>query len=263
MSVLSVPVRIDSPSNPRIKALARLRSRRHRDATGRFLVEGAREVRRALAAGVDVDTLYLAPDLGADPREWSGADVPVVELGPAAFDKVAYGRDGVLAVARCFATELGRIPWDRPDLLVLVVEGIEKPGNLGAMLRTAAAAGAHGVVVADPTVDVFNPNVVRASTGAVFTVPLAVTSSEAAIDRLQDAQVPTVAAVVTGGIPPWDADLAGRVAIVVGREDTGLSPRWVDAADGLLTLPVAGGVDSLNASVAAAVLLYEGVRQRT
>lgn len=262
-AVPSDAVRIDSPSNPRVKGLVRLRSRRAREAEGRFLVEGAREVRRALDAGVTVETLYLCPDLGASPEDWADAGVPFVELSASAFGKAAYGRDGVLAVARCFPVDLGRIPWDRPGLFLLVADGIEKPGNLGAMLRTAAAAGAAGVVVADPTVDVFNPNVVRASTGALFGLAVGVATGAEVIERLRREGVRIFAAVTEGGDPPWDRDLTGRAAFVVGREDRGLSADWVAAADGVVTLPLTGNVDSLNAAVAAAVLLYEAVRQRS
>lgn len=262
--VPSTAVRIDSPSNPRVKALARLRDRRHREREGRFLVEGAREVRRAVAAGVVVEALYLAPDLGVDPGAWEQLGAPVVELGAAAFEKAAYGRDGVLAVARTFPTDLERIPWDTPDLFLLVADGVEKPGNLGAMLRTAAGAGADGVIVADPAVDVFNPNVVRASVGALFSTPVAVAAADQVRAWLHRRRVSILAAVTTGGVAPWDTDLTGPVALVVGREDRGLSAPWIEAADRLLTLPVAAGaVDSLNASVAAAVLLYEAVRQRS
>ena len=255
--------RIDSPSNPRVKALARLRDRRHRRTEERFLVEGSREVRRALDAGIDVETLYLCAELGADTAAWEGSGLEVVELSLRAFEKVAYGRDGVLAVARTFPTDFGRIPWDRPGVLLLVAEGIEKPGNLGAMLRTAAGAGADGVIVADPTVDVFNPNVVRASTGALFALPVAVGSSEEVRSRLREASVATLVAVTTRGRAPWQIDLTGRVAIIVGPEDRGLSDAWIDAADDRVTIPLTNAVDSLNASVAAAVLLYEAVRQRS
>ncbi len=258
-----MPVRIDSPSNPRVKALVRLRTRRRRDREGRFLIEGAREVRRALDAGVDVEALYLCPDLGSEPERWDDADVEVVELGSAAFEKIAYGRDGVLAVARTFPTGLDRIPWDRPRCSILVAVGVEKPGNLGAMLRTAAGAGVDGVVVADPVVDVFNPNVVRASTGALFAVPVAVADADAVRSRLRSAPLTLLAAVTDGGRAPWEIDLSEGTAIVIGPEDRGLSPAWTAAADQLTTIPLAGTVDSLNASVAAAVLLFELVRQRS
>jgi TrmH family RNA methyltransferase len=146
--------------------------------------------------------------------------------------------------------------------LLLVVESIEKPGNLGTMLRTAAAVGVSGVVVADPTTDPFNPNVIRASLGLVFTVPLAVTSSSAAIDWLGDASVSIVATSPEASLAHYDADLTGATAIVVGSEQYGLSAAWFDGADQRVTIPMPGAADSLNAATAAAVVLFEALRQR-
>jgi TrmH family RNA methyltransferase len=144
----------------------------------------------------------------------------------------------------------------------LVVESIEKPGNLGTMLRTAAAAGVTGVVVADPTTDPFNPNVIRASLGLVFTVALAVTSSSTAIDWLRDAGVSIVATSPDVSLAHHDADLTGATAIVVGSEQYGLSEAWLAAADQRVVIPMPGAVDSLNAATAAAVVLFEALRQR-
>jgi TrmH family RNA methyltransferase len=167
----------------------------------------------------------------------------------------------LLAVARRFDTGLSRL---RPgsDPLLLVAESIEKPGNLGTMLRTAEAAGADAVVAADPTTDPFNPNVVRASLGTLFRVPLAVAGSEETLAWLRDHGIRSYAATPEGAVPLWEADLTGAVALVVGSEQYGLSEAWMDAADGRVVIPMPGSVDSLNAAMAAGILLFEAVRQR-
>ncbi len=250
---------IASPANPRIKELVRLRtSRRERDGSGRFVVEGEREVERALAGGVEVEALYVAGDAGS-----FATAAPVTRVEPAAFAKASYrGTEaGVIAVARQFplaldAIELGETP------LVLVAESVEKPGNLGAMLRTAAAAGASAVLVADPVVDVFNPNAVRASVGALFMVPVAVAPPDAVRVWLGEAAVPWWAASVHGRRPYWEADLGAPAALVVGSEQSGLSAGWLTDPERTVVIPTPGPVASLNASVSAALLLFEAARQR-
>ncbi len=260
---------IASPSNPRVKALLRLRRRRERDATGRFLIDGVREVGRALAAGVEIDGLYLGPGAGDDADAAAlrdaaaarGASITTMATEP--FRRVAYGdrERGAVAVARQFPTELAGV--DLPPVpLLLVVEAVEKPGNLGTMLRTAAAAGVDAVVVCDPATDVFNPNVIRASLGAVFDVPLAVTGSAAARAWLAARAVPWWASSAAGTAALWAADLTGPAAVVVGSEDSGLGPEWLTDGERVLRIPTADRQESLNAAVAAALLLYEARRQR-
>ncbi len=260
---------ITSPQNDRIKALVRLRNRRERDRTGRFLVEGYREVRRAVEAGLDIDELYTCPALylGSDePRlarlaEEAGATL--FEVADAPFRKASY-RDrpeGLLAVVRQFDIDPASLD-PGPDPLFLVAESIEKPGNLGTMLRTAEAAGAAGLIAADPTTDPFNPNVVRASLGTLFRVPLAVASSSEALTWLNDRGIRTVAATPHADTPHYDLDLRGPVALVVGSEQYGLSEEWLVGADHRVVIPMPGSVDSLNAAMAAGILLFEAVRQR-
>jgi TrmH family RNA methyltransferase len=188
-----------------------------------------------------------------------------VEAAAEPFRKAAYRShpDGLLAVARSFPTGLDRIPrrGRRGPPLLLVVEAIEKPGNLGTMLRTADGAGADAVIVADPATDVFNPNVVRSSQGALFLIPVAVGSTAAVRAALGERGVTAFAASPAAAHDVWDADLTGPTAIVVGSEHAGLSPAWDGGTVGV-RLPMAGASDSLNAAAAAAVLLYEAVRQR-
>ena len=253
---------ITSPTNPRVKAFAALKKARDRRETGLFLIEGRREVDRALTAGVEIEQILLCPSLLgplATPLDFGGE---TLELGESAFAKVALSQNpaGIIAVARQFDTSLAHID-PGPYPLLLVVERIEKPGNLGAMLRTADAAGVDAVLVADPVSDVFNPNVVRASQGALFSVPLAVTSTAEIIAWLRAREI-----VVVGGYPEataelWESDLTAPTAMLVGAEDAGISAVW----EGLATpvrIPMAGIGDSLNASVSAGILLFEAFRQR-
>jgi TrmH family RNA methyltransferase len=258
---------ITSTSNPRIKALARLKQRRHRDAEGRFPIEGARAVIRAVEAGWPLVEALFAPELASGDAvvaraALEGTGVGVIELSDEAFRKIAYRQhpDGVLAIGetRPLGIDALQLP-ERP--LLLVVEAIEKPGNLGAMLRTADGAGADAVIAVDTATDPFNPNVVRASQGALFEVPLAVTPAAAAISHLEDRGVSILAAGPSGGAAPWEVDLTGPVALVVGNEHAGLSATWAGLPS--ISIPMAGKADSLNAASAAAVLLYEAVRQRS
>ncbi len=262
--------RITSTANPRVKHLVRLRRRRDRDQDRRFLIEGFRELSRAVEAGVAIETLYHCPELYLGENEpalvealaASGADV--MELGESACRKASY-RDrpeGLLAVAEQFPTDLERLMLPH-HALVLVLESIEKPGNLGTMLRTAEAAGVQGVIVCDPTTDPFNPNVVRASLGTLFLVPLAVSTTDETISWLRERGVSILASTPDGEVPHWEAGYRGSVAIVVGSEQLGLSDRWLEAADQRVIIPMAGHADSLNAAMATGILLFEAVRQRS
>lgn len=252
--------RITSTANPLVKDLGRLRSSRHRRRQQRFLIEGHRELTRALAAGIPVETVIVCPQLGGAALPEAGE---VIEMAEAPFRKLSIRQspDGVLGVAPFLATDLARLAFPAPAL-VLWLEGVEKPGNLGAMLRTADAVGVDAVVVTDPGTDVHNPGVVRASQGALFTVPVAVASSDEVRARFA-AEAIRVAALSPGAAAGlWEADLSGSLAVAVGAEDRGLSEETLAAADIRCSIPMAGTIDSLNASVAAAVVLYEVARRR-
>jgi TrmH family RNA methyltransferase len=269
------PPRIDSAANPRIKAAVALRDRRDRERTGQTIVDGAREARRALESGARPITAYVATDVltgadaGADARaavdlaRSGGAEI--VEVGPRAFERLAFGdrADGIVLVVETPPTGLEVLALDLldHDPLLVVVEGLEKPGNLGAILRSADGAGADGVIAVGGT-DVFNPNVVRASIGTVFSVPVATASVGDTRTWLDDQEIRIVAAIVDAEQVHTDADLTGPLAIVLGSEALGLSPVWRRAGIVPVRLPMLGVADSLNASVAAAVLLYEARRQR-
>ncbi len=250
---------ITSPANPKIKSLAKLKDRRGREKAQRFLIEGARELGRAIDAGIPVEEIVYAPRLASDAAGRIVAETTsVTTVAEAPFHKLTMRQnpDGIIGVAATWRRSLDDITLG----LVLIVEAIEKPGNLGAMLRTADAAGA-AVVVADPSVDPFNPNVVRASQGSLFAVPFVVAG---AADAAAWAAGRGAVIVTTPDAPTslWDADLTGPVAIVVGSEHSGVTDTWREVGTPV-RIPMEGSADSLNASVAAAVLLYEAVRQQS
>lgn len=261
---------IASPANSRIKALIRLRERRQRDATRTFIVEGYRELLRFADAGLAMRTLFICPELFVGVNESALVDrcrdsgAEIVEVGAVPFRKASY-RDrpeGLLAVADQFDTGLDRIPLTGTPL-VLVAESIEKPGNLGTMLRTAEAAGLSGVIVTDPTTDPYNPNVVRASLGTMFAVPIAIADTPSAIAHLRAVGLRIVATTPDATLPHYQADLRGPTALVIGSEQYGLSKLWLDAADTGVVIPMPGSVDSLNAAMAAGIIMFEAVRQRS
>lgn len=244
------PPVITSPDNPRVKDVLRLRRSRERRASGLFVAEGRREVERAIAAGLTVTETFVASELVDDwPHQHTEVTARVLA-------KMAYRSEpeGVLAIVEAPHRAL-------PDnaTLILVAVGIEKPGNLGAMARTADAAGADALLVADARSDPWNPNAIRASTGAVFTLPII----EATREEIEQLPMQRVAAVVDAPTRLSEADLREPTALIVGAEDTGLDDHWQAAADLHVAIPMKGRtVDSLNASTAAAILLYETLRQR-
>ncbi len=241
-------VEITSPANPQIKQARRLRERRERQATGRCLIEGWREVARAQGAGVVFDALYYAGDPG------EGVDLAgAIEVAPRVMARLAVRESGVVAVAEIPARPLAALP--RPARPVyLVADGVEKPGNLGAILRSADGAGVDGVVVCGGT-DLWNPNVVRASLGTCFTVPVAEAGAEAAIAWL--AGLPIVVATPEAETLYRDAELWG--GLVVGREDSGVSAPWRAAATEVVRIPMRGVADSLNVAQTATLLAYSAV----
>ncbi|MGH3650888.1 MAG: TrmH family RNA methyltransferase [Acidimicrobiia bacterium] len=249
---------ITSPGNDRITRLVRLRQRRQRDAEGVFVVEGERLYRRALAAG-------MTPELTlVDDQALTDTTGPTLTVEPSLLDKVSYRQrsQGLVAIFPQIETGLHTLAVTSNPLL-LIAENIEKPGNLGAMLRSAAAADVEGLVTVGGTVDPHNPNVVRSSTGALFTVPLALSDWDELGAWARARGIRVIGATPTAATLLWDIDLTGAVAVVIGSEDLGLSGRATQLADALTAIPQAqGGVDSLNASVAAAVILFEAVRQR-
>jgi RNA methyltransferase, TrmH family len=252
---------ITSVDNPRVKEVVRLRRGRERRASGLLVVEGRREVERALAAGLAFRAVYVAPELlGAfapPPAPRTAPPQPgAEEVSARVLRHMAYRAEpeGIVAVVEAPVRAL-----PANATLVLVAVGVEKPGNLGAMARAADAAGADALLVADGVVDPWNPNAIRASTGAVFSLPIVATT----LDELRTLPLARVAAVVGSARHYTDTDLRSPTALIVGAEDQGLDERWRASADSVVSIPMLGStVDSLNASAAAAVLLFEAVRQR-
>jgi TrmH family RNA methyltransferase len=258
-----------SPSNPRIKSIARMRDRRERESTGLTLVDGAREARRALDAGVDVVEAFVCEPLlaGEDARAALDAlrdrRVPITATTEQAFAKIAFGdrAEGLVVVVRSPTRGLDDLTLPGEPLLI-VVEGVEKPGNIGAILRSADGAGADAVIAASPRTDLANPNAIRASAGTIFAVPTAAATTSDVIDWLREHRIRSIAARVDAEQPYTEADLTGPLAIVLGTETQGLTDAWHAADVEAVRLPMHGVADSLNVSVAAAVLLYEARRQR-
>jgi TrmH family RNA methyltransferase len=265
---------IESASNPRIKAALRLRERRERDATGLTLVDGGREALRAMEAGAVVESAFVCPPLIATNEAKRvaeklsqsfgpfGAAIEYAEVGERAFERLAYGdrADGVILVVRAPRAELADLQLPA-EPLVVVTEDVEKPGNVGAIIRSADAVGADAVIAVGGT-DLFNPNVIRASVGTVFSMPVAAASAGDTAAWLRGRNVRIVASIVDAGRLHVEADLRGPLAIVLGSEATGLSDAWRTPDVEAVCLPMAGIADSLNVSIAAAVLLYEAWRQR-
>ena len=297
--------KITSLQNPRLKQLVKLRDRRPRDEAGLFLIEGYREVKRALEAGVRPVELYCGADwfLGVNEpaliEEAGRCGAQVFDLSKEAFAKVSYRDrpDGLLAVARQWRRTLADLdnlldpanqagggdgPPGRPsnsarpavapyprgqaaapaDPFILVIEAIEKPGNLGTILRSADAAGIGAVIVCDPVTDIFNPNVVRSSTGVLFSMPIVVADSAEVRAWLGAHRIRAVATTPAAKALYSDVDLRGPLAIIMGSEQYGLSEFWLKASDLLVRIPMAGQADSLNVAMATVIALFEAVRQR-
>ena len=260
---------ITSLQNPRIKNLVRLRDRRPRDEQKVFPVEGYRAISRALERKVPIRELYYAPDwfLGSNEEDLiaatEAAGARLFELTKTVFAKIAY-RDrpeGLLAIVDQWAPTLEDLKLGDPPFL-LVVESIEKPGNLGTILRSADAAGVDAVIVCDPVTDLFNPNVVRSSTGVLFAVDVAIQSSDEVIRWLKDRRIRIVATTPHSDTLYTRADLTGPLAVVMGSEQFGLSRTWLEACDLPVRIPMAGQADSLNVAMATLITLFEAVRQR-
>lgn len=260
---------ITSLQNPRVKQLVKLRDRRLRDEAGVFLVEGYRQIRRALEKSVTLTELYYAPEwfLGENEpaliAQAEAAGARLFELSKAAFAKVAYRErpDGLLAVAPQWRRSLDDLKLSSAPFL-LVVEAIEKPGNLGTILRSADAAGCDGVIVCDPVTDIFNPNVVRASTGVLFSVPLVIAESREVQAWLKARGIRTTATTPHTDNLYTQTDLTGPLAVIMGSEQYGLSEFWMQNSDVLVRIPMAGQADSLNVAMATIITLFEAVRQR-
>ena len=265
----SAYLELTSVSNARVRTLVNLRRRRQRDQLGLMLVEGYEELSLALTAGAVPATLYVCPDLVRDAgnlrtvAEVAALGTEIVMVNTRVFERIAYREspDGWLAVVQTVPTDLAALRLS-PNPLALVCESVEKPGNLGAMLRTADAVGADAVVAATPITDWGNPNIVRASKGTVFAVPVAAADSTDVLAWARAGGLRVVAATPDTDTVFTDVDLAGPTAIAVGSEKHGLTSTWLESADVRVRIPMAGLANSLNVATSAAIILYEAHRQR-
>jgi TrmH family RNA methyltransferase len=252
---------ITSKSNPKIKNVVKLQKSSERREQNRIIIEGRREIERAVACGFVVDTLFICNDILKESVNIAANHVEEVTLE--VFEKIAYreGSDGLLAVAIPKYADLKSFK-PKKNPLIIVLETVEKPGNLGAIMRTADAAGVDAVIIADPRTDLYNPNAIRASIGTIFSVPLFASSSEECINWLRENNIKIYCTYLKASIDYLEADFKQGSAIVMGTEATGISDIWVDAADQNLIIPMNGIADSLNVSVTTAIVVFEAIRQR-
>ncbi len=260
-----------STRNAGVKRVMRLRRRRARDRERLFLIEGYRELLRAVEAGLPLESVYHCPPfyLGSNEpalldRACHACGARLLETAPAVFARLSYRDrpDGLLAVAPQPAWTLDRLPAPPPDPLYVVATAIEKPGNLGTLLRTADAVGAAALIACDPVTDLFNPNVVRASVGTLFTVPAAQADAAATRRWLTARGVRTVVTTPAAERCYTDHDLTGALAVVLGNEQFGLDAAWLSGAHGAVSIPMLGRADSINVAMAGTALLFEALRQR-
>ncbi|NDV79213.1 RNA methyltransferase [Dysgonomonas sp. 511] len=259
--------KITSLQNLRIKNIVKLAKAKERRSQGLFIIEGARELSLALMAGYKLDSVFICPEL------FEKTDYPdvlnsieqdkIYEVSEAVFEKIAYreGSDGLLALAKPRKHGLENLELSA-NPFVIVLEAVEKPGNLGAILRTADAAQVDAVIICDPATDLYNPNVIRSGVGCLFTVQTAVCGSEEAFAYLQKNNIRTFAAELTASNWYQDTDFAKPSAIIMGTEADGLTDFWLSSADARIKIPMRGKIDSLNVSVSTAVLTFEAMRQR-
>ncbi|MBQ0086104.1 MAG: RNA methyltransferase [Bacteroidales bacterium] len=251
---------ISSLQNQKIKDLVTLETKsRERRMRGIFAVEGRREIERALASGFQAVGIFCTNESKVP----QNTDCPVYEVTDKVYTKIAYreGTEGIIAVMK----EKNTAPEDlslTANSLILVLESVEKPGNLGAVLRTADAAGVDAVFICDPLTDLYNPNLIRASLGAIFSVPTVCCTSQEAFSVIKSAGIRILTAQLQDSELYYDTDMTCGTALVFGTEDKGLTDFWRERSDAKIRIPMAGMMDSLNVSVSAAILCFEAVRQR-
>ncbi|MBK5720829.1 RNA methyltransferase [Dysgonomonas sp. Marseille-P4677] len=259
--------KITSLQNSRIKNIVKLARSKERKEQNLFLIEGARELSLALKANYEIDSVFVCPDL-FERTEYPSVlnNIPenkLYEVSNAVFEKIAYreGSDGLLILGRPQIHTLANLKLsDNPFIIIL--EAVEKPGNLGAILRTADAARADAVIVCDPATDLYNPNAIRSSVGCLFTVQTAVCSSQEALNYLASKGIKSFAAELRASQWYQNTDFTIPSAIIMGTEADGLTNFWLDNADARIKIPMRGKIDSLNVSVSTAVLTFEAMRQR-
>ncbi|NNF20101.1 MAG: RNA methyltransferase [Flavobacteriaceae bacterium] len=261
---------VSSLQNPLVKQITALQDKsRERRKSGLFVLEGSRELELALDAGYRTETLIICPDLlDQESRDRllqkQGVPEHLVHVSIQIYRKIAYrgGTEGVIALMHSGEHQLDSLVFKRKHPLVLVAEAPEKPGNIGALLRTADAAALDAVLIANPRTDLYNPNIIRSSVGCLFSVPVATGSTEEIIAFLKQQKLKIWCAALSASKPYHEMDLSLGGAIVVGTEADGLSDEWLTRADENIIIPMQGAIDSMNVSVSAAILIFEAMRQR-
>ena len=261
---------INSTRNPRIKSLVQLRSKRHRDGSGLFLIEGMKELLLAIDNEITVDEIYYrkssahADTIGSLIHRRGCVATEFYEVAGGAFDKISYrgGSSEIVAVAKKPFRSLAEMP-SGGNPVYIVMDAVEKPGNLGAVLRSADGAGVTGVIASDERTDLYNPNVIRASLGTIFTVPTVAATADEAVGWLRSKGIRIIVTTPAADTLYTDADLTGATAVVIGSEDRGVRREWLEAADLTVRIPMNGSADSLNVAQSATILVYEALRQRT
>ena len=256
---------ITSVQNARVKHVVALQQKSSlRREKGLFVVEGQREIEHCIACGYEIVEMFTVDGLQFTVYGLQfTVDYPTTAVTPQVYEKMAYrgSTEGIIAIAKCKDHRLKNLNL-KENPLIVVLESVEKPGNLGAILRSAEAAGVDALIVCDPLTDIYNPNVIRASIGGVFSVPIAVCTSQECIAFLKEHKVRILTAQLQDSYDYYDYDMRQATAIVMGTESTGLTQQWREAADAHIRIPMLGRLDSLNVSVSAAILMYEAVRQR-
>ncbi len=254
---------ISSAQNPKVRLLLELQQKsQERRRHGLFVVEGRREIERCIESGYQIDTLFWCPDIyGPVEPDTNGARL--FQVSADIYNKVAYrgGTEGIIAEVVARQHTLDQLHLSESPLIV-VLESVEKPGNVGAILRSADAAHVDAVIVCDPQCDLYNPNIIRASVGAFFSVPTVACTSETCIQWLKTNSIQILTAQLQDSHYYYETDMVCPTAIVMGTEATGLTDQWRQAANAHIKIPMLGIGDSLNVSVSAAILMFEAVRQR-
>jgi len=262
-------MKITSPSNPRIKKIVKLKTRKARDLSGLSIIDGIREVTRALEAKASIEEIFMSPEVLMRQAGQAAVDnilswgIPVTEVSKEVLSKISFGDrlEGVVAICKPKTNKISQLRIKENPFLV-ILENVEKPGNLGAILRTCDGAGVDALILCESKIDIFNPNTIRSSIGAVFSVPVYQATNQQALNFCKENNITILSACPQGQQTYYTADLKGSLAIVLGREDTGLSEFWSKASDIKASIPMRGKADSLNVSNAAAILIYEALRQR-
>jgi TrmH family RNA methyltransferase len=257
---------ISSIQNPLIKEVLQLQEKsRTRKNKGLFIIEGAREISLALKGNYEIETLLFYPELFdiSELKKVTNENSDCIEITKDVYQKIAYRSttEGVIAIAKTKDLDISSLKLSKNPLL-LIAESPEKPGNLGALLRTADAAHLDAVIIANPKTDIYNPNIIRSSVGCVFTNSIAIGTTNEIIDFLKQKNIPIYTASLTASVPYTTIDFTKSAAIVVGTEATGLSNKWLENASQNIIIPMQGEIDSLNVSVSAAILIFEAKRQR-